>query len=229
MIAMRLRRYFQHRKIYAALEILIMLGVYSTSSCQAERFIPYRLEAGSRLWIDGSATIGSYKCGTVAVYGIGDLKTDLQRFGNSKSQENDSAQNARILVMVRMFDCGNPAMNTDMYRALKADRDSTIQFALTDAQIAYDSTATTGWIGLRAIGRLSIAGITRLDTIMAAVKSLSSKKYEILGRKKLSMQNFKITPPTAFFGLIKAHEDLVVSFDLIAVPEDDVFEPHVKR
>jgi hypothetical protein len=51
------------------------------------------------------------------------------------------------------------------------------------------------------------------------VKGLRDGKYEILGRKELSMLDFHITPPSAFFGLIRADEGLVVNFDLIAGPD----------
>ena len=35
------------------------------------------------------------------------------------------------------------------------------------------------------------------------------------------MLDYKIVPPSTFFGLIKAHEQLTVSFDLIAAPNGD--------
>jgi hypothetical protein len=109
-------------------------------------------------------------------------------------------------------------MNEDMYDALKADRDSMILYELTDAKVIYDSTDINSYLGLRTIGNLTIAGITRKDTIDTDVKCLPDRKYEIVGKKNLSMLDFKIVPPSAFFGLIKANERLVVSFDLIAAP-----------
>jgi hypothetical protein len=183
--------------------------------------LPYHLEAGSQLWINGTATIGSYRCGTVAVYGAADLDTNHDELNEPDPPESNARGNARVEILVKMFDCGNPAMNRDMYAALKANRDPTIQYKLTGAEVIFDSTAAIGLLRLRTIGDLSIAGVTRKDTVIADVRSLTNGKYEIIGKKNLSMHDYKIVPPSAFFGLIRAHEGLTVSFDLIAAPDEE--------
>lgn len=191
---------------------------------QEQIFIPYQLQAGSRLWIDGTATLGSYRCGTVAVYGTGGLNASMAQLKELPHLPKIDSERVRILIVIRMLDCGNPAMNHDMYRSLRADQDSTIRFILTEAQIQYDSLKESGWLGLRTIGELSIAGVTRTDTVDVRVKILSEREYEIIGQKKISMLDFNITPPTAFFGLIKANENLIVNFDFIAGPNGNFAE-----
>ena len=47
------------------------------------------------------------------------------------------------------------------------------------------------------------------------IKTLEENLYKITGSKKLSMFDFEITPPTAFFGLIKANDTLEIYFDLL--------------
>jgi D-arabinose 1-dehydrogenase-like Zn-dependent alcohol dehydrogenase len=192
------------------INIIVLSLLVSFASISWDRnnnSITYHLETGSRLWIDGSATIGSYECRTVAIYGIGDIA-------------NNSNKYAQIEVLVKFFDCGNPAMNEDMYTALKANRDSVIQYKLIKTIVLYDSTSFNGLFGLRTIGNLSIAGISRQDTIDVNIKSLHERKFEIIGSINLSMIDFNITPPSAFFGLINAHEKLTVNFDLIAAPNN---------
>jgi hypothetical protein len=201
---------------------ILMISI-STYFCyalsQEQAFVPYHLLPGSRLWIDGTATLGSYTCETVAVYGSGGLNADIGKLQDTSLTHQAGSGGVQVFVLVKMFDCGNPAMNADMYHALRAERDSAIEYTLIHAQVMYDSIAHNGWLGLRTIGKLSIAGVTRTDTINVRVKSLRDRKYEILGRKELSMLDFHITPPSAFFGLIKADEGLVVNFDLIAGPD----------
>jgi hypothetical protein len=209
---------------------IIALNVFHADTVrQEEHFIPYHLLPGSRLWIDGTSTVNTYRCETVAVYGSGDLNEGIEKFQETPSSRRADTSSARVIVYVRMFNCGNNAMNADMYHALRAETDSTIHYTLSGAQVLYDSTVQHGWLGLQTIGTLSIAGVTRSDTINVRVKSLSNSKYEITGRKKLSMRDFHIIPPSAFFGLIKADEALVVNFDLIAGPDHNVTDHRESR
>ncbi len=201
--------------------LAVGLSFAPASHSQSNAAVPYHLEAGSQLWINGTATVGMYQCGTVAVYGAGDLNPAWRAPKISGPSVGGVQEDARVEVLVKMFDCGNPSMNRDMYAALKANRDSTIDYELTAAEVVFDSTATKGVLLLRTIGNLSIAGVTRRDTIIADVKSLPEGKYEISGRKNLSMLDYRIIPPSTFFGLIKAHERLIVSFDLIAAPDKE--------
>ena len=43
------------------------------------------------------------------------------------------------------------------------------------------------------------------------------------------MIDFNITPPSAFFGLINAHEKLTVNFDLIAAPNNEYYPGSTSR
>ena len=180
---------------------------------------PYHLERGSRIWIDGTATIGSYECGNVAVTGAGVLDTNRAEMKIPGRRENSPREDARVTILVRYFDCGNPAMNDDMYAALKARQDSTIRYELIRAEELTGAVTDTAGVTIRTIGSLTIAGVTRIDTIPASVRPFREGKFEITGRKDLSMIDYHVVPPTAFFGLIRAKEHLVVHFDLIAAPD----------
>jgi hypothetical protein len=207
----------------ATILLLLITGSIFLSSGKNRNFISYHLETGSRLWIEGKATIGSYECTTVAVYGIGDIYADDISPTSAYSSSVNFNDFAKLKVLVKFFDCGNPAMNEDMYTALKANQDSIIQYKLINTFLLYDSIAFNGRFGLRTIGDLSIAGVSKRDTIDVDIRNLRHMKYEIIGRKNLSMTDFNIIPPSVFFGLIKAHENLTVNFDLIAAPGDEHF------
>jgi hypothetical protein len=209
--------------------LLLLAASVSISRDQNRNPMVYHLETGSRLWIDGSATLGSYECRTVAIYGIGEVDTNTINKEYSNSTTNNFNSNVRIKVLIKFFDCGNPIMNEDMYTALKADQDSIIQYKLIKTSVLYDSTVYNGLFGLRTIGYLSIAGVSRQDTIDVEIKSLQERKFEIIGHINLSMIDYNITPPSAFLGLIKAHEELTVNFDLIAAPKNEHYSGNTSR
>ena len=215
--------------MYRGFMSIIMIGIFVCSArTQTKQIVPYYVQPGSRLWIEGSATLGSYTCETVAVYGTGALKSDVARLIENAAAHSAEQHQIQVFVDVKMFDCGNPAMNSDMYHALRAEEDSAIEYTLTNANVVYDSIQQTGWLGLQTIGTLMIAGVSRTDTIFVQAKSLSQMKYEIVGSKNLSMLDFKIVPPTAFFGLIRANEKLVVKFDIIAGPDPSFTESRMR-
>jgi hypothetical protein len=208
--------------------ILLLLILNTSISWNRNRNpVTYQLATGSRLWINGSATLGSYECRTVAVYGMGDVDTNDIRKRSFFRETKRINEPAHLDVLVRFFDCGNPAMNADMYSALKADKDSVIHYKLLTTSVIYDSTIEKGRLGLRTIGILTIAGISQLDTIDVDIRILQDKKYQIIGKKSLSMIDFEIAPPTAFFGLIRAHDNLTVSFDLIAAPNEQAEQDYM--
>lgn len=180
--------------------------------------VTYHIDRGSKVWITGTATVGSYECVTFSVQGVGEV-----RFSERAAPAPHPQKKAIISVSVRSIDCGNSLMNKDLYGALKAEEDSLILFELERTELKYDSLASKGTIGLRAFGNLTVAGTTKKDTINATITLLSSNAYSISGEKKLSMFDFNITPPSAFWGLIKAHKELVVHFQLIATPAPQTF------
>jgi len=210
--------------------VLSLLVAFASISWDQNRSsIAYHLETGSRLWINGSATLGSYECRTVAVYGIGNIDIDSINKNNSHSLTDLANNRAQIKVLVKLFDCGNPVMNEDMYSALKADQDSIIQYTLIKTIVQHDSVVLNGSLGLRIIGYLSIAGVSKQDTIDVNIKSLHGNKFEIIGHKNLSMVDFNIIPPSAFFGLIKADKELTINFDLIAAPKYEYYRGNTNR
>ncbi len=197
--------------------ITFLLIIVTAGLSREKNKYTYQLENGSRLWINGSATLGSYECRTIAVFGTGKISHDSSDIAEHPTGP-DPDSGIKIAVMVKLLDCGNRAMNKDMFKALRADSDSLILYKLIDARIKNYPASTKKEIELRTIGDLTIAGITRRDTIDTEIRILKDGKYEIVGEKTLSMRDFDIIPPTAFFGLIKADEKLVVGFDLIAGP-----------
>ena len=152
---------------------IISLSLFFCNSlCQKQSFVPYHLLPGSRLRIDGNATLGMYTCETAAVYGSGGVNAGVGKLRDASLSHEVNKGGVQVFVLVKMFDCGNPAMNADMYHALRAERDSAIQYTLTEANVIYDSLAQNGCLGLQTIGEFSIAGVTRTDTINVQVKNL---------------------------------------------------------
>ena len=185
---------------------------------QETAFAIYRLEPSSRLWLEGTATIGDFTCSTARMEGMAVLQEiHVEKYDSlySVSVHNE----VRVSMCVRSFDCGNHAMNEDMYEAMKSDSFPTIEFELIDATLASDTGSADSVRDINTIGKLTIAGITKTVPMSIAIRQSSPERFIITGSKALSMTDFGITPPTALWGIIKTNDRLTVNFQLTAIRE----------
>ena len=95
-------------------------------------------------------------------------------------------------------------MDNKAYDALKADKNANITFTAASATV----TGNT----IKAIGKLTIAGVTRDAEVDATYKVNADKSISINGSKAISLKDFSITPPSVMF--MKVKNDLKISFTL---------------
>lgn len=181
-----------------AVRICIIALLASASSIAQTTF---GIAEGSKLWIDGSSTVNTFSCSTVQIDG------NAHFVGDSSSVEVD--------IIVHSLHCGNDRMNDDMYNAMKASTHPSIHYSLAAVgNVVLDSIADEFHIDTE--GLITIAGVSKKINIPIDVHQLGYGRYLITGKKDLAMHDFNITPPSAFFGIIKAHDQLIVNFALIA-------------
>ncbi len=125
-----------------------------------------------------------------------------------------------LKIPVESFDCRHSRMNRDMYEALKSDKFDYITFEFENAErlpaqdFNDDSMIEEGYVPFQIEGVLNIAGVDRLVDLVVWGRTQDEGRYHIKGHKEISMKDYEITPPTALRGLIRAHDDLTVFFDL---------------
>jgi hypothetical protein len=179
-------------------------------------FVRYTLESGSNLWLEGKATIGDYTCRAGHIEGTARIRN-----GNNETADSSDSLTQRygvhVSIPVKSFECGNKAMNRDMFEAMKSDSFPSIEYELVEATLAPDSGLADSVQRLSTMGKLTIAGVTQVLAMSMTIAELSPGRYQIIGNKPLSMKDFRITPPSALWGLIEADDRIVVRFDLIAM------------
>jgi polyisoprenoid-binding protein YceI len=176
--------------------------VFSMTQAQSS----YRALPGSKLWLDGSSSVNTFSCSTVQVNGTASFENGIPEVS--------------VQIAVRTLNCGNDGMNDDMYHAMKTKEYPFITYVLrsTDS-VAVDPQ--TGEIHLVTAGELTIAGSSENVEIPITVTPSGRDRYRVRGTKPLSMHEFHITPPSAFFGLIQAHDLLIVNFDITVEKSSD--------
>ena len=165
----------------------------------------YAVADGSRFWIDGTATTGAWTCEADAVGG-------QARLGDAQGLE------AEVVVPVHAFDCASGPMTRDLRRALGAEDYPDIRYVLEHAETLGADGRPGTWVPVRAVGTLRLAGTARRVTVEAEGRRRADGRVDLRGRLPLRMTDFGVRPPSHALGLVRAHDSIVVRFDLVAAP-----------
>ena len=182
---------------------LVLLGAALPGGRPGGRPEGYTVDAGSRVRIDGTSTLGRYTCAAGEVAGAGDVPPA-------------GPATAELTVGVASFDCGQSRMNRDFRRSLRAEAAPEIRFTLGLAETLAPEARTGAWVRVRAAGRLSLAGVERPVTVVAEGRRLGAGRVQLRGQHPLLMTDFGVRPPSGMLGLVRAHDRVVVVFDLTA-------------
>lgn len=120
-------------------------------------------------------------------------------------------------IPVTTFRCGNRVMESDMQRALKADRHPNVEFSFRELRGGVHHDLDVGLYRATITGDLTLAGVTRTIEVVASAERLTRSTFRIRAILPLLMTDFGITPPSALFGAIRARNNLTVRFDLTLV------------
>lgn len=165
----------------------------------------YALADGSRFWIEGTSTLGTYTCRARRVDGEATVNASAPLAGR-----------AELRAEVRSFACGQPQMNRDFVRALRADRQPQVVLVVERVDVG---AAADGTFPVAATGTLRLAGVERAVTFRATARTLPDGRVRVEGQHVLRMTDFGVTPPSGLMGLVKAHDRVLARFDVVAAPE----------
>jgi hypothetical protein len=184
---------------------LLLLTLFVSAAAGAETT---ELVAGSasRLVLLGSSNVTDWRCSGTTLDGRMDVAGD---------EIIDGIEAFHLRVPVRSLRCGNRQMERDLYRALRSDQNPVIDFQFEELAGAVERDPHRDRYRATITGALSLAGTRRSVKIPVEAVRIAGGRFLLRARLPLRMTDFRITPPTALFGMVKAHDDLVVQFDLV--------------
>ncbi|MDP4149739.1 MAG: YceI family protein [Bacteroidota bacterium] len=102
------------------------------------------------------------------------------------------------------------SMDNNAYKALKTDKNPVITYTMTSVRVTPGNSGST--VALK--GKLTIAGATKDEDLVATCKINPDNTITVTGTKAISMQEFQIEAPTFMLGTIKTGNSIVLSFHL---------------
>ena len=204
--------------------LLILLLTVPAFAADTTRLVS---AAASKLVLQGSSNVAPWRCSGTTLDGRMEVAAPLQRINTliDRIEDGNIAQltpaTARfpqptfeLTVPVTTLRCGNGKMERDMYRALRASDFPTIEFKFQKLVGGVTHDIDGGSYHAKIAGVLSLAGATRNIVIDVEAKRVARDRFRLQAKLPLRMTDFRITPPTALFGAIKASDNLTVLFDL---------------
>jgi hypothetical protein len=172
----------------------------------------FRILPGSQVYLEGTTNVNKFKCDCgnnfeTNPYQIRSIDGHTMEFTNTQ-----------LLLPIEFFDCKNRKMERDLQKALKADQFPIVRIQLENIIIAQSKLASIGsasWTTATALVSISLAGVTRQHEIRVKAKKDLPGQFLFSGHQSMKMTDFKITPPEALFGLIKANDEITFYFDLV--------------
>ena len=127
---------------------------------------------------------------------------------------NPESGKVTVTVPVKSMECGNGRMNRDLYEALDAERFPSIDYVLVSYAFDRERMTETRLVA-SAIGDITVAGVTKRVEIPITAVRREDGTVAGEGMLRLRMTDFGVKPPVALFGLIRARNDIEVSFKVL--------------
>lgn len=128
--------------------------------------------------------------------------------------QHNGTENVRLSGKLEMavftFDCLDRIMTHDLRETLKADQHPSLRIALLSLQ-RYPSLSS-GQEQLCGNVAIELAGVTREMSLNLTVTNEDQKTIHMTGSRNIHFTDFGLTPPRKFGGMVRAKDDLTVTF-----------------
>lgn len=179
------------------LYIVFFILFVSFASEKQQQQIDIQITSNSTLYIKGSSNINTFVCRFNS--------TTLQRKLSINYKENGQEfifNNTNLKLQNSGFDCGGKSINADFHKLLNTNEHPYIRFNL--------NRLTKNNIGYTAYITIEIAGVRNDYTVYF---TSNQKNRTSLGKLKISITDFGLTPPKKMMGMIVVNENIEVLFD----------------
>jgi polyisoprenoid-binding protein YceI len=206
---MHLYRSFRPVSVATAL-LLLVLPLRA-----ADTWVKYESQPGSKVKIDGTSTIHDWTVESSIV--AGSMELDAASDADFKTLK--VKPKVDVSIPVRSLKSGSKPMDARMQEAMKMKEYPKIDYRLIELKPKGASGST---FQFDAKGALTVAGVTRTNTMVVSMERLEKTKIKVTGTASVKMTDHGISPPapTVGLGLIKTGDDVKITFEwLTAQPE----------
>ena len=182
------------KKFTAAIAALICVFLFS----EAATAQTYKAAAGSAIKVNGTSNLHDWTMNAQTVQAEGNLVF--------KGDDLQDITSLTFSLPVNGLKSKEDLMDSRAYKSLKEADFKRISFKLNSATV-------TGNV-VKAIGSLTIAGVTKEVALLAKSTVAADGSISFVGSQKLKMSAFGIKPPTFMMGALKVGDEVDINFNL---------------
>ncbi|KAA8481690.1 YceI-like domain-containing protein [Arcticibacter tournemirensis] len=162
---------------------------------------------GGSLQVQGSTNINTFNC-AITGYSSPDTIVVYKKQGNAAAV----SLNGGLSLDVKLFDCRNPVMTSDLRKTLKAKDypKLKIRFLSLNEFPKLDSQTDN----VTGVVDIELAGVTRRFIVNYKFFRDQQKIIRLIGERDVHFSDFNLTPPRKLGGMIKTDNKLRVQFEL---------------
>ena len=180
------------------------LAATAVTVAAAEQAVPLKI-AAAKVTITGTTNVHGYTASSTTVR-LTSVKTgafdgDLWTL----TQKPALVEAFAIAIPSASLKSPKDGIDKNMHKALKADKFADITFTM--------KSMTKNGAGLRALGTLTIAGVSKEITLDLAVQRAGSN-LSVVGELPLLMTDYGVTPPKAMMGMMRTDPKVVIRLEL---------------
>ena len=189
----------------AALFGALLIGAVNSES---EFDLEYKIEHTSELSIKVTTNVNSFDCSSREV-----LPTQvLTGFLNAEKQ-SARFEHAVLQLHVNTLDCDNGKINSDLQKALNADRYPFITIKIHSAK-ARRKVKRYEWVEIDAKSTLTVHGVSLPIVLQVRGKRTGADTFHFKAEHTIKMTDHKVDPPTALLGMIKVEDEITFHLDI---------------
>lgn len=189
--------------------------------------------SASKLVLEGSSNVTDWRCSGATIDASMEVAAPLDRINAVIDRVEDGnigvwmaasdsgsfpVPEFAMKIPVEALRCGNRQMERDMNKALNAAQHPSIEFRFTGLRGTVSHDIDTHNYSATIGGVLSLAGTSRNINVNVNAQRVGRNRFRLRAELPLRMTDFRITPPSALFGMVKAKDELKVRFDLVLEP-----------
>jgi hypothetical protein len=172
-------------------------------------YYAYSIQEQSWISISGSSNVSTFECYSNSNFTKGIIHVNTNEFGNTFDFSD-----ALMHLEIESFDCKNPLLNKDLYKALGAKENPNILIELQNAEFlpTKNQDQVSGYMNVSLA--ITINGKCKIVNMPVNWIKANETDFRFIGSYDINMTDFEITPPSPAFGLVKVNEWITINFNL---------------
>ena len=199
---------------YLTVALTMLIALQSGLAEDVATIVRYNAQpTGSMLKMEGTSTIHDWTMEGTLIGGF--LEVDSQFPTSALTNAQAAKPNVQAVIPVRSLKSYAKRMDEVMQEHMNATKFPKIEYRLIELK-PKPTAGTSDPAQFDAVGTLTIAGVTRTNTMPVMFERVEGNKLKVTGSTPLKMTDFGVEPPApSILGMpvIKTGDDIKISFE----------------